>query len=290
MELWTEKFRPKKFEDVVGQKDIVAGVKGMVEKGDIPHMLFHGPAGVGKTTLAYIVGRELFGENFKSNFMELNASDERGIQVIREKVKGFAKVRPLGADFKIIFLDEADYLTPDAQASLRRIMEVYHKTTRFILCCNYINKIISPIQSRCKVFSFGKLGSDEIMNLVGIIAPNTDSGAIIKKCKGDLRQVINELQANSAGVVSDDVEVDYGNIVNSLREKDFKVFRGLVNSCGSVDRRRMLVELRDYIVEERAGKPEWLLSIMKADERLIMGVDEDLVFDGLFFEITKDIS
>ncbi len=285
MELWTEKYRPKTFDKVVGQKKIVEEVRAMVESRDIPHMLFYGPAGVGKTTMAYIVCRELFGENFKSNTLELNASDERGIQVIREKVKSFAKIQPLGADFKVIFLDEADYLTADAQASLRRIMEMYHKTTRFILCCNYINKIINPIQSRCKCYRFLSLVDSDIRILASGIAPTLNCDGIIKSSKGDLRKVINDLQGMSYGGEVSSEENEFGGMVHNLICGNFKEYREDIKKYSDMDCRRLLVELRDWIVEKKVGKPEWLLWIMKADERLLLGVDEGLVMDGLFFEI-----
>lgn len=154
-EVWTEKYRPKKFEDVVGQEEIIKRVKSLVNSLNIPHLLFAGPAGTGKSTLALIVVKQLFGEAWRENYLELNASDERGIDVVRQKVKDFARTKAIGdVPFKVIFLDEADALTREAQQALRRTMENSTATCRFILSCNYSSKILDPIQSRCVVFRF----------------------------------------------------------------------------------------------------------------------------------------
>src|SRR3989338_6657530 len=156
--IWTEKYRPHDFSDIKGQKGIVEKVKAFVQQKNMPHQLYSGPAGVGKSTLALVVAKKLFGENWRQNFLELNASDERGIDIVRVKVKDFARTRAMGdVPFKIIFLDECDALTREAQQALRRTMEMFTKTTRFILSCNYSSKIIEPIQSRCAVFRFKPL-------------------------------------------------------------------------------------------------------------------------------------
>ena len=146
--VWTERYRPKKFEDVTGQHDIVRRLKALVEQKNIPHLLFSGPAGVGKTTLALVIARELYGDDWKQNFLELNASNDRGIDVIRNEVKDFAKTKGLAnIPFKLILLDECDALTKEAQQALRRTMETYSSSCRFVLSCNFVNKVIEKTKA-----------------------------------------------------------------------------------------------------------------------------------------------
>ena len=201
-EIWTEKYRPKNLSEVVGQAHAVERLKAYVETNNMPHLLFTGPAGVGKTTCSLAMAKEMFGDDWKGNFIELNASDERGIDVVRGKIKEFARTAPLGgAEFKIIFMDEADALTSDAQAALRRTMEKYSKICRFILSCNYSSKIIDPIQSRCAVFRFKPLTTEDLRGYLQRIINNEqvdiDDEAIeglVHVARGDMRRAVNSLQ------------------------------------------------------------------------------------------------
>src|SRR4030067_944137 len=171
--IWTEKYRPSKFSELVGQEQTLKRIESLTNSLGIPHLLFAGPAGTGKSTLALIVVKDLFKENWRDNYLELNASDERGINVVREKVKNFARTKSLGnVPFKVIFLDEADALTPEAQQALRRTMENYSNTCRFILSCNYSSKITDPIQSRCALFRFKLLEKKHIEKVIKKIAEN----------------------------------------------------------------------------------------------------------------------
>ncbi len=201
--IWTEKYRPSTFEEVRGQKEIVEKIKAFVESKNMPHLLFSGPAGVGKTTLSLVIAKQLFGENWRQNTLELNASDERGIDVVRVKVKDFARTKAIGdAPFKLIYLDESDALTREAQQALRRTMENYTKTCRFILSCNYSSKIIDPIQSRCAVFRFKPLAEGDVCQLIEKIAkeeelslsPETKK-ALFEVCSGDCRRLENIMQS-----------------------------------------------------------------------------------------------
>ena len=200
-EIWTEKYRPKTLDEVVGQSSVTDRLKGYVEAKNMPHLMFAGTPGTGKTTCALALARSMYGDSWRGNFIELNASDDRGIDVVRGKIKDFARTAPIeGAEFKIIFLDESDALTNDAQGALRRTMEKYSKTCRFILSCNYSSKIIDPIQSRCAVFRFRPVSNAEIQKVVDRIAAeeNLDMGegaveSLIYIARGDVRRAVNTL-------------------------------------------------------------------------------------------------
>jgi len=204
--IWTEKYRPKEFSDIKGQKEIVKRTKAFVRQKNMPHLLFAGPAGIGKTSLALVIAKKLFGDSWHENILELNASDERGIDVIRNKVKDFARTRAIGdVPFKIIYLDESDALTKEAQQALRRTMENYTRTCRFILSCNYSSKIIEPIQSRCAIFRFRLLAKKDIIEIIENIA-KSESLKIDEKTKealynvsnGDCRKMENIMQSRAA--------------------------------------------------------------------------------------------
>lgn len=201
--IWTEKYRPQEFDEIRGQQHIISKIQAFVKERNMPHVLFAGPAGVGKTTLSLVVAKKFFGENWHENFLELNASDERGIDVVRNKVKDFARTKALGdVPFKIIYLDECDALTKEAQQALRRTMENYTATCRFILSCNYSSKIIDPIQSRCAVFKFRLLEEEDSKELIKHIIQKEqltlDDEAIqtlLEAAGGDARRIQNILQS-----------------------------------------------------------------------------------------------
>lgn len=215
--LWTEKYRPKTLDEIQDQEEIVSRLKEFVKNGTMPHCLFAGPPGTGKTTAALCLARDLFGARFQDVFMELNASDERGIDVIRHKVKEFARTKPIGGmPFRIVILDEADALTQDAQQALRRTMESFTNVSRFILICNWSSKIIEPIQSRCAVFRFKSLSEADIKTYIDRIAKHENLkvnsgavGAIIEITQGDLRRVSNLMQSAASLGLDIDEDVIY---------------------------------------------------------------------------------
>ncbi len=244
--IWTEKYRPKSLNEIAGQKNAASRLEAFVNKKSLPHCLFAGPAGVGKTTAAICIARGFFGSQWHGNFLELNASDERGIDTIRVKVKDFARTVPIGGGFKIIYLDEADALTKDAQHALRRTMEKYSDTARFILSCNYSSKIIEPIQSRTAVFRFSALDKESVKTQLKDISRkenikiNDDAlDAIVYIAEGDLRKAINTLQAvaiSGENITREDVYLATNsadpdavkNMLSAAISGDFKQSKGIL--------------------------------------------------------------
>lgn len=212
--IWTEKYRPSTFTEIKGQLEIIEKIKAFVEQKNMPHLLFCGPAGVGKTSLSLVIAKQLFGDSWHQNMLELNASDERGIDVIRVKVKDFARTKALGdVPFKIIYLDESDALTKEAQQALRRTMENFTKTCRFILSCNYSSKIIDPIQSRCAVFRFKPLTREDIFAVInkvakqeGLALSSEVKEVLFEVCEGDCRRLENILQ--SCAILNRNIDKD----------------------------------------------------------------------------------
>jgi replication factor C small subunit len=228
IEVWTEKYRPDTLDEVIGHDNIVPRLQSFVEKESVPHMLFAGPAGTGKTTSAIALAKDLYGDDWKQNFNETNASDERGIDVIRNQIKDFARTRSVNADFKIIFLDEADNLTSDAQQALRRTMEKYAESTRFILSANYSSKIIEPIQSRTAVFRFRRLEDEHVREYISRVSEGedltvADDGveSLLRVSGGDLRNVTNVMQA--AAIEGKDIDEEtVFEIAASLRPEEVR--------------------------------------------------------------------
>jgi len=225
--IWIEKHRPKTFEEIRGQEKIVERIKAFVKNKNIPHLMFAGPPGVGKSTLALVTVKTLFGDDWRSNFLELNASDSRGIDTVRNDVKNFAKVMSINTEIpKIIFLDEADSLTKEAQQALRRTMETYSNTTRFIFSANYSSKIIEPIQSRCTIFRFKPLGKEDMEQIIEDVSKKENLrvdkkaiNALFEISNGDVRRVKNVLQ--SCAAISENIKEDLiYDIVSAAKPKE----------------------------------------------------------------------
>ena len=266
-DIWTEKYRPSAFDEVVGQQEIIKRTRSLVQALNIPHLLFAGPAGTGKSTLALIIVKQLFGDRWRDNYLELNASDERGIDVVRQKVKDFARTKSLGTvSFKVIFLDEADALTREAQQALRRTMENYTNTCRFILSCNYSSRIIDPIQSRCVVFRFKLLEKKDIEKRIRFIADqeklvveNNAFETLYEVSEGDCRRAINLLQATAS--ISPNISGEMINMIAaSSRPKEIKVVLDYALAGDFVNARDKLL---DVMLKESISGVDIIKAIQK---------------------------
>ena len=306
-ELWVEKHRPRSVSEIRGQPAVVQRLAIYAENKQFPHLLFAGPPGTGKTTAAMALTKDVFGDNFRENLLEMNASDERKLESIRTKVKQFARTSPYGgAAFKIIFLDEADALTNDAQGALRRIMEQYAETCRFILSCNYSSKIIEPIQSRCAVFRFRPLADSDVNQQVHHVAKieqiNLDDDAaeaLTRISQGDLRKALTALQVSAA--LSSDVTRDLiyetsatappeslHQYLKACRDDGFHAarrrLRELLDKYGLagtdfVNQLHRELYSADFLSEElKLDLTEWMAEV---DYRLVEGGGEQIQLDAL---------
>ena len=311
-EMWTEKYRPATLDDIVNQKEIVERLKSFVQARNIPHCIFAGPPGTGKTTAALCLAHDLYGEGYREYLMELNASDERGINVVRETVKTFARTRSIGeVAFKILILDEADNMTDDAQQALRRTMERYTETARFILIANYSGKIIEPIQSRCAPFRFTYLPREDMVNRVRHICKEEklkimEDGidAILEVSEGDLRRTINILQAAASIGKPIDAETVYS-VIGRANPYDVREMLKLAINGDFIGSRNKLRELilkyglagSDIIKQVhleifRLNIPEkWKVKLAdvvgEIDFRLIQGSSEEIQLSALLAKLSE---
>jgi len=311
---WVEKYRPETLSDVVGQKEITKRLESYVKQKNMPHLLFSGPAGIGKTSCAVALAKELFGKDYPYNFLELNASDSRGIDVVRGTIKEFARTLAFGGNFKIIFLDESDALTTDAQQALRRTMEKYSRTCRFVFSANYSSKILEPILSRCVVFRFRPLNAKDIDARLKKIALEeklelVDGAidAINYVCEGDLRKAINILQASASLGKKIDSEIIYNvasrarpeeikQLIKAALGKDFLKTRALIDALlyehgmsGEdiiTQTYRELVNLPENELDSKT-KIELIDVIGEYNFRMVEGANERIQLEALFAQFMK---
>jgi replication factor C subunit 2/4 len=315
---WVEKYRPKKLDDVTAQKDVIDSLKKVLLTKNLPHLIFFGPSGCGKTSTILALSKELFGEeNYYDRVIELNASDERGINIVRDKIKNYAKksinLKEGIPPWKIIILDEADNMTSDSQFALRRIIEEYSKVTRFCFICNYHNKIIDPIISRCSLYCFKPINDIDIYNKLKSISKLENVNCedelinkIVKISRGDLRKAINYLQkcfnsSNSfykkdileevSGILPSKV---FNNIIISIFNKDLKNIDRLVKNIllEGYSLVNQITLFHDFFINSELSniqKAKILLKISDIDQNLIKGCDEFIQFIRLVYYIVSII-
>jgi replication factor C small subunit len=309
--MWVEKYRPKKISEVVNQKDIKGSLSALLKnQEEMPHLLFSGSAGVGKTTMALCISQEILGDKWKDYTLELNASDERGINMVRERVKKFSRFAGLDTEipFKIIILDEADEMTSDAQTALRRIIEDTAKFCRFILIANNISKIINPIQSRCAVFKFSQIEEKEITTHLKAVLKKENGKADEKGLKeiaeyagGDLRHAINLLQtaASTGDITQDSVKAAAG----LTKTNDVEDVLKLAVSGKIQDSRNKMIELikvygmsesdflkyiNQALFSAKYDNLEELSQIIaKYDYRILVGSNPEIQLSAMLAELGK---
>ena len=309
--MWVEKYRPKKISEVVNQKDIKGSLQALLKnQQEMPHLLFSGSAGVGKTTMAICISQEILGDRWKDYTLELNASDERGIGMVRERVKKFSRFAGLDTEipFKIIILDEADEMTSDAQTALRRIIEDTAKFCRFILIANNISKIINPIQSRCAVFKFSQIDEKEITAQLKVVLKKENGKAdekglkeIAEYAEGDLRHAINLLQtaASMGDITQDSVKAAAGlTKINDVEE----VLKLAVSGNIQDSRNKMIEFVKVYGMSEsdflkyinqalfsaKFDNLEELSQIIaKYDYRILVGSNPEIQLSAMLAELGK---
>ncbi|MGI0087947.1 MAG: replication factor C small subunit [Nitrosotalea sp.] len=309
--MWVEKYRPMKLSSIINQKEIVGSLKSLLKNiSEMPHLMFSGSAGVGKTTTALCLAREILGDTWREYTLELNASDERGINMVRDRVKKFARFSGLDTKipFKLVILDEADEMTSDAQTALRRIIEDTAGHCRFIMIANNISKIIEPLQSRCAVFKFTRISEEEIIGYLEEICKKekikyNKEGlkSLYSYSEGDMRHSINMLQATAS--------------LGIINEENVKASSGLtkVSDVGEIlkialagkltEARNKMVELikiygmseSDFLkyLNEECYKlktdhlSDILESIAKYDYRLVIGSNPEIQLSALLAELGK---
>ena len=284
-----EKYRPQDLDDVVGQDHIIQRLKQYINEESMPNLMFTGPAGVGKTTTAIALAKAMLGEYWKQNFLELNASDARGIETVRKDIKSFCRLKAVGAPFRIIFLDEVDNMTKDAQHALRREMEMYTKTSSFVLSCNYSSKIIDPIQSRCAIFRFAPIKGHQVIKRLEIIAKaekvNYTPGtleSIVYFAEGDMRRAVNILQSTSS-MGEEVTEETVHDVVSKAKPKDVRRIVNLALDGDFMDARDLL---REVMVVQGTSGEDMVTQVYQEVSRMAM---DDLIASENYINLVEHI-
>ncbi|MDO5836590.1 MAG: replication factor C small subunit [Methanobacterium sp.] len=286
---WVERYRPQDLDEVVGQDHIIQRLKQYINEESMPNLMFTGPAGVGKTTTAIALAKAMLGEYWKQNFLELNASDARGIETVRKDIKSFCRLKAVGAPFRIIFLDEVDNMTKDAQHALRREMEMYTKTSSFILSCNYSSKIIDPIQSRCAIFRFAPIKGHQVIKRLEIIAkaenvnyaPGTLE-SIVYFAEGDMRRAVNILQS-TASMGEEVNEETVHDVVSKARPQDV---RRIVNLALDGDFMGARDLLREVMVVQGTSGEDMVTQVYQEVSKMSM---DDLISSENYINLVEHI-
>jgi len=287
---WVEKYRPQTLDEVVGQDHIIQRLKQYVSGESMPNLMFTGPAGVGKTTTAIALAKAMLGEYWKQNFLELNASDARGIDTVRKDIKSFCRLKAVGAPFRIIFLDEVDNMTKDAQHALRREMEMYTKTSSFILSCNYSSKIIDPIQSRCAIFRFAPIKGHQVVSRLEQIAEAENVKytpgsleSIVYFAEGDMRRAVNILQS-TASMGEEITDDNVHEVVSKAKPQDV---RRIVNLALDGDFMGARDLLREVMVVQGTSGEDMVTQIYQEVSRMAM---QDAIDEQTYMNLITNIS
>lgn len=306
--LWVEKYRPAKLNEINSQHNVILSLKSSLITKNLPHLIFYGPSGCGKTSTIHALVKELFGDNYKNRIIELNASDERGINIIRDKIKIYAKQTINKCDnsppWKVIILDEVDTMTSDSQFALRRIIEQYSKITRFCMICNYSNKIIDPIISRCSLYRFIPLSYDDIYKKLNYICSKENFNCdkiildkIIDISRGDMRKSINLLQKcynnNNNNILLNEIsgridETLFNKLITNIKLKNINETNNIINYIYNQGYSlvNQIIIFHNYIINSDLTSSQKSLAIVNLcdiDQNLLKGCDEYIQFMKLIY-------